>query len=265
MGETLQLMRKYHNRIKRRLLKGEGKGIFPKFGSLLDIGSGIGGDVDKWADYDKIVAVEPWIPYIDELKTRVNRKYGFVPIIVTSINDVDRINTIHKIVIVNTGGEDVELITQVINRFIKGSVDVVTSMLSLSFFWRPTLLDRLTILVNSVLKSGGIFMYLTIDGDLVTQYFDPLIRGPVIESPLVLLNGEASVSYNGKDKTLYIDLPRSETVKSQTEALVYLDDLRIKLRDFNELAWYRADQEGFLNSSERILSSLYSYGGFIKY
>lgn len=264
-GGTLQLMRKYHNRIKRRLLRGEVKGIFPKFGKLLDIGSGVGGDVDKWSDYDKIIAVEPWVPYIDELKSRINRKYGFTPTVIQSLNDIGNINKQDKIVVVNVGGEQVELITQVISYFFNDKVDVVASMLSLSFFWKVNMLDELVRLINGNLRSGGTFMYLTIDGDLVTQYFDPLIRGPTIEGPLRLLNGEVSMEYISSEKMLYIDLPRSETVKSQTEPLVFLDDLRSKLIGFGELAWYRADQEGFLNSSERMISSMYSYGGFSKY
>lgn len=265
IGETLQLMRKYHNQIKRRLLRGKVKGIFPKFGKLLDIGSGVGGDVDKWSDYNKIIAVEPWEPYIIELKNRINRRYGFVPVVIKSSDEIQKINKEDKIVVINAGGEQVDLINQVISYFLNDKVDVITSMLSLSFFWKGNMLDALIRLISTSLRSGGTFMYLTIDGDLVTQYFDPVVRGPVIEGPLNLLNGEASILYNGQDKTLYIDLPRSETVKTQTEPLVFLDDLRFKLKDFGELSWYIADQESFMNSSERVISSLYSYGGFSKY
>ena len=62
-GNTLLLMKRYHNRIKRELFVGNGK-------YLLDIGSGRGGDINKWKGFDKIVAVEPNPEHIKELRRR---------------------------------------------------------------------------------------------------------------------------------------------------------------------------------------------------
>ena len=56
MGLDLKPMRRYHNFLKRKLYE-----LIPDRGTLLDIGSGLGGDLDKWyrRGLRKIIAVEP--------------------------------------------------------------------------------------------------------------------------------------------------------------------------------------------------------------
>lgn len=264
MGNSTQLLRKYHNRIKKRLLTGEVKGIPFIGGNLLDLGSGAGGDVTKWKKYDKIICVEPHFGYVPELIRRIKETYGFEAKVYKS--QVESYESIDKIVVLNTGAEDHELISYHVNKFFNGRCNVISSMLSLSFFWGKDLKSSYQGLIKTVNKNlakGGYFIYLTIDGDLITQLFDPLLKGPSIKS-LNLLGGKISLEYNGEDKQLYIDLPGSVTVSKQTESLVFLDDLRLSLMNYKDIGWYRADQELYMNTSERMLSSLYSYGGFLK-
>ncbi|ORX64138.1 hypothetical protein BCR32DRAFT_298190 [Anaeromyces robustus] len=60
------LMRKYHNRIKQNILN--------KYrGTLLDIGTGNGGDIHKWKNFRKIVCVEPDHEKIKVLNERVSK------------------------------------------------------------------------------------------------------------------------------------------------------------------------------------------------
>ncbi|MEM0090448.1 MAG: hypothetical protein QXF84_03770, partial [Nitrososphaerota archaeon] len=69
-GRKFSLINRYHNRIKTELLK------IPmntkNIKSILDIGSGRGGDVQKWvkAGYTHIVCVEPNDKHRVELKNR---------------------------------------------------------------------------------------------------------------------------------------------------------------------------------------------------
>ena len=85
LGRTFNLMYKYYNRIKSELLVDAAKDIggtattsaaaASDGPTLLDIGSGIGGDVSKWsrAGFKKIVAVEPDTAKLPELGFSDNR------------------------------------------------------------------------------------------------------------------------------------------------------------------------------------------------
>ena len=255
LGTDIRLMRKYHNRIKRNLLAN-------RSGLLLDLGSGIGGDVNKWDNFEKIICVEPSDSNIIILKQRIKSKYNLDATVLTNVGR--NIKVKDKIVILKTGAEDHQFITQMVNIFFGRQADVVSSMLSLSFFWfNDSLLDNLVTTITTNLKKGGVYLYLTIDGNSVEQYFNPPLRGPIL-TELTLLNSQIQIRYNQAESTLFIDLPTSETVKEQTESLVYLDALRSRITSFEELYYYRADQELLLNKSERLLSGLYSYGVFKK-
>lgn len=264
LGNDIRLMRKYHNRIKRRLYSGNVVGILKKSGNLLDLGSGIGGDVSKWKGYNKIICVEPNGDYLPELTLRIKQQFGINPEIISNESQIGGIGINNKVLILNTGAENTGFIKRVTDKFFGGPADIISSMLSLSFFWfNNTLLNSLVSTINLNLKSGGLYIYMTIDGDLVQQYFDPVMKGPIITS-VSLLGGDINLKYLKDESKLFIDLPKSETVRNQTESLVFLDALRYSLNNFRELSWYRADQEILLNSGERALSSMYSYGGFIK-
>lgn len=64
LGVNHQLFTSYHNRFKRKVLS--------RFsGVLLDIGSGVGGDLSKWGKCTHVHAVEPWKPSYDELVSRI--------------------------------------------------------------------------------------------------------------------------------------------------------------------------------------------------
>src|SRR5690606_5871558 len=114
-GNSLMPVRIYHNVIKIGLYDL----VKPK-SLILDIGSGRGGDVLKWKGLInkgcRFIAVEPSLDNIESLEKRINE------------------NKLQNIEILNCGGEDVEKITKAVSKY--GKADVITMMLSLTFFWK---------------------------------------------------------------------------------------------------------------------------------
>ena len=262
-GETFFFVRKYHNRIKRELLA-------PFAGkNLLDIGSGRGGDVSKWKDLRRIVAVEPNAKYITELRNRLKG---------AGLTD--------KVYVMQTGGEDSANIKNVVDNYLGGQADVISSMLSLSFFWSSK--ETLAGLVKTIadnLKVGGHFVFMTIDGDTLDQIFNPKVgsirlptgtRTNQLETSQELLSiGDEAVklaelklgpsTFRYTEKSFYIDIPGT-MVEQQTEPIVHLDDLIVALKEYGILLEYmkRADSELFMSGSELIFTQMYTYGSFVR-
>lgn len=239
-GNSFSLLRAYHNRIKRNLYSDTEQNY-----TLLDIGSGRGGDVSKWKNFSKVVAVEPNSDHIVELKRRIK------------INNME-----DKVRIVHAGGQDIEEITRVVKEFIGDRVDVVSMMLSMSFFWQnQSMVNRLVNTIVTNIKKDGKFIFLTIDGDLVEQTFEPAMNtGPAI-SKLEL--GPATLTYKDTKtpKELHIHIEDS-IVQDQTEWLVRLNDMIIPMRKmgFDYMMRHRADEELFLNEKEITMTQMYTYG-----
>lgn len=74
-GEGIYLLRSYHNLIKKLMLKKL------KYKKLLDIGSAIGGDINKWDKFEKIYAIDPNLNLrktnekIIKIKNKVEEEY----------------------------------------------------------------------------------------------------------------------------------------------------------------------------------------------
>lgn len=236
-GNDFTLVFAYHNRIKRGLY--DFATSDRKVRTLLDIGSGRGGDVAKWKHFQRVVAVEPNEEHVVELRRRIE-VFGMT----------DRVR------IVVAGGQETERISAAVREFLGGPADVVSMMLSLSFFWQsPGLLDALVTTIQTNLKPQGKFVFLTIDGDAVQQLFDPMFRGlQVSEMNLT----SASLRY--APPQLYVNLPGT-IVGDQTEWLVRFQDLL--RRNFSVLELHRADEEQFLSAQEIIYTKMYTYGAMI--
>jgi ubiquinone/menaquinone biosynthesis C-methylase UbiE len=266
-GQSFDLVFKYHNAIKRALYQTTSASAEEEGGeTLLDIGSGQGGDTAKWRNYKKIIAVEPNENYIPELRRRIQGA-----------------GLENKVLIVNTPGENYEGITEAVYGFNGGPVDCVSLMFSLTFFWESEVkLQNLARTINNNLKESGQIIFVTMDGDSVLQAFRPAIRGAELSrlmfenyiprpGVIELLPPEKA---SGKDpasgispQPVYIDLPGT-IVEKQIEYLVFINDLLIILRHLSEVknnSWelaeiHRAEQEKFLTNSELIYTKMYSYG-----
>jgi SAM-dependent methyltransferase len=243
-GNNFTLLRKYHNRIKKELLHDSIREK-TKNKTLLDIGSGYGGDLGKWKKFDKILAVEPDLEHIEEMKKRIQTY-----------------NMENKVRILQAGGEETEKIKVAVDEWIGGKVDVVSSMLSLTFFWQNSkLVDSLVNTVMENIKEDGKYIFLTMDGDLVEQTFEPAFKTGLVLDKLDL--GPATLVYKGnlKPKELYINI-KGTIVEEQKEWLVRLDDLKIRFNKygFDFLMMEKADEEIFLTQEEDIMSRMYTYG-----
>jgi hypothetical protein len=242
-GKSFDLMRKYHNSIKRELFD-SCKDV--KY--LLDIGSGRGGDLMKWKNFEKVIAVEPNEEHIEQFKSRMKKG-----------------KPKNEIIIVKAGGEEYELIEKAVKKNIPGGkVDVVSIMLSMSFFDNVEKRANLYLTITNNLKIGGEIIYVTIDGDAVKQLFDPILYEPSIDIEKIdnrrLLNIiNAKLEYEIDTNFLNIDIPNT-IVKDQRERPPFLGEILSEAPYLYELKRERATKQKFLSFSEKILSNLYTYG-----
>jgi precorrin-6B methylase 2 len=166
IGKNFTLLRKLHNKVKRKLYETLPGGI------LLDIGSGRGGDVSKWKKYNQVIAVEPNSEHIQELERRIN------------FYQVDNVH------VLQSGGEDTSKIVQKVQEITSdGKVDVITMMLSLTFFWqKQEILNQLVETVTQTLKSGGTFAFMVMNGDVVEEMLQPFFPSILSVDPTSSIN-----------------------------------------------------------------------------
>lgn len=247
-GDNLSFVYRYFNKIKTFLINQ----LLLKNDTVLDIGSGKGGDVNKWRKLGSIVAIEPDSDNRQELHRRI-----------TLLNMHD------KVTVVPTVGQDVSTITSIVNdKFSGKGVDGIILMLSLSFFWENSdILESLVQLIVANLKQNGKIIFLTIDGDAIEQLFEPIFGGSVFKE--IQIN-QARLTLFPRDNIYYgrrmhISLPGT-IVGEQDEYLVKLGDLQKRLLSYDivQKEIHRADKERFLTADGSLFARLYSYGYFIR-
>ncbi len=236
-GKTLTLVKKYHNQIKNILYHLPTQ--YPPFNieienyNLLDIGSGRGGDLGKWqkSKVNQVIVVEPNLDNLNELYERLE----------TSNVNVETINTV---------GEDTLVITNKVKETF-GKADVVSLMLSLSFFWASEAhLDALINTIASNLKLNGYVIFLTIDHVKFGEY-----------------NEASFTDYNQGDHYGHFVLAEiSGIVGKQWEFVVHLEDLTEKLKNVGiELIEKRpATDELLLDEKSKAYTSMFTYGYYQK-
>lgn len=242
-GESFTLMKRYHNVIKRELLNKVAQRPSPKY--LLDIGSGEGGDLGKWRGFDKILCIEPNQDHIDKLLMRL---------------ESSPIKNIVKVV--KAGGEDTDIIATACKEYFGQKATIISFMLSLSFFDQK--LDKLRDTIHQCLEVGGDLIFLTIDGNLVQQTFNP-IANPSFNIQVsnkgkqVLNLNDAILEYDKETKFLLIDIPNS-IVKDQLEKPPFINEILAVIPELLVIEMKRADEQTFLSESEKILTNMYTYG-----
>ena len=281
-GENNKLVYKYHNRIKTYLYSLIKKhNIFNPI--ILDIGSGRGGDINKWIDLEPtaIIAVEPNEDNLQELKNRLSKSplNDKVHIVETSfensIEDYNKITSaVKNIKVKNIAKQSIGLFGNPLEIAKQSKVDVITLMLSMSFFWQSKeSLDFLVNIITNNLKPGGLVLFLTIDGNTLEQLFEPVFSNRNLskdENPITKAILDAEITLYPKipntfSRDVDIKLPNT-IVGEQHEYLVYINDLTKKLEKNNIilLEQYRCESEKFLSKENKLFSSLYSYG-YYKY
>ena len=149
LGDTLKVMRRYHNSVKMSLLST----LFRRGEVILDIGSGRGGDLMKWKKRGlKVIGIEPEQDNVDEFMAR-SKKFGI------SSDDV---------LLYHGSAQDTQKIVNVVEGFGSGKVDGVVAFFSLTFFnGSKNQLNQLINTVDSVLSEHGIFVGIVMDGERV--------------------------------------------------------------------------------------------------
>ena len=241
-GDNLRLVRKYHNRVKRAYFAADqGK-------TILDLGSGPGGDYDKMSHYSKIVFVEPSLENINQMRLRIKEPFE----VVNSMRQIDAINLQHRLLVVHSPAESSDLVTAATKKFI-GLVDTVSMQFSLTFFWKSqSLLRSLKETITSNLKPGGSFIFATLDGSALGH--SGIIQNEHLETT------SYRIRYTGTKigDPVTITLKDSVTVhEDQIEYPVNLADLTDIL---NPVQFEILDGERFLPPEAAFLSRLYLAG-----
>ena len=238
-GSSFELVYRYHNKIKRELFNQAKNGSV-----LLDVGSGRGGDVSKWEKFTKIFAIEPNEEHVTELMRRIQ------------VED-------KEVTIIQSKAEEAL-------QFIKEKVDVISLMLSMTFFWESSdTLDILIKLITETLKPGGMVFFIAMDGDVVEQLFSPVMGGATFKTiqlgPAIMDFDPDQKRISGKGKRVHINIVDT-IVTDQDEYLVHLDDFLERLSPYGFSVKYvnRADKERFLGENQKLYSSLFSYGILVR-
>lgn len=253
-GQKFSLSFRYHNREKWNIFNMIGKALPPaKVRVLLDIGSGRGGDLDKWVanGFTHIICIEPNDKNREELSRRIE-----------TLNQVrqNEGKDILQCRIVATVGQDWENIVKHVREFSPtGYVDTISCMLSLSFFFdssQSTL--SIIYLVHNTLSRGGYFIALSIDGRHVLEYFNNVAN--FIEVNGVRRSYMQSIDFQLRPATpevnllhVFINIPNS-IVTNQIEYLTNLPELQQLLGQIQPplilINEWRTDKEIFLIKEE---------------
>lgn len=323
-GHDIRFMRKYHNKAKRALIRSARMHLGPNK-NILDIGSGRGGDVSSMSrNFGKLILVEPDTKNTIVLIQRILQLGIGHRILIHSNNSkellkgVDDKKNEHKIVfiknfkrnyfpndsiiILQTGGEDNKLIKEACLGFFNGTADVISMMFSMSFFWKSEeMVKKLSVTIKENLKAGGSFIFTTINGNAVQQYYEPVFNSyikktimcgtqdnpeKVFNSKLVDLdqynmliefvtnnnknnkNNKNNNNNNNNNKQLKIYIKDTivsrEKDEFQTEWLVDIDDLLENLGDkFKKVAFKRLENEQVMTKIEYYYSK-FMYAGIFK-
>tara|TARA_R110002072_G_scaffold45565_4_gene126775 strand:- start:76075 stop:79623 length:3549 start_codon:yes stop_codon:yes gene_type:complete len=264
--ETMYVMRNYHNRTKEfeidRLASIVGANC-----TLLDLGSGQGGDLGKWAKLKQVYAVEPDETNIREFITR-NQKLHRVHAVNTE-NTIDGYNQAMQILssreikqkfnvyqdnsvkinLLNAAAQDTKKLLNVIP---EQSADVITLFNILTFFWStPEMLDGLFNTLTTFCKPNGYICVIAFDG----QKYSETMQG---QKEWVSNNMRITSNIDPDDeRKIWIQLAGG-IVRGQVE---YLTDLDIfislmRSRGFALDNSYYLDQELLLSDEEMLFSSM---------
>lgn len=233
-GKDFSLVYKYHNRIKEALLTSvDYSGLV-----LLDLGSGRGGDMDKWGLFRHVYAVEPNASNAAEFRRRLkSHRYA------------------DRITLIECKAEDTRKILEVMDST-KGRAQVCSMMLSMSFFWQSS--SVLQSLLTTVWSGapGGKLVCFSIDGSLVRA----MMKTGDLDFKGGFTLGTNRFQYfpakDGENEGLYIDLPGT-IVGRQKEWLVDYEDLEKAGFTMNSLP-VTADTEDLLTKDQKIYSRMYS-------
>jgi hypothetical protein len=232
-------LKKFHNRIKQNLINQSVNRLQNYFGNitLLDVGSGQGGDINKWTQIDLVYAVEPDKQRVEEFKRRLGSN--------------------KKVKILNEKIENIDF---------KEEINLVTLFNVLTLLDHEGLNKLITILKRNVLYQGEI-LFLVFDGNIVNNVFIGNEKDHGVIFKEIAFDDGSKIRYeknNEKnDGKIFINIPNS-LVENQTEFIFYPDIFADMLTpEFTLINYdYAANKEKFLSNKERVFNSFYSFGVF---
>ena len=203
----LELIRKYHNIEKRNLIL-----KYTKKQRVLDLGSGTGGDLDKYesADISQLFLVEPSPENESQLRENIpKRTHDILP----------------RIKVIKAKGEEYSIIKEHVSL-----VDVVSSFFSMTFlFESDSILDRFLYTVEKSVAEGGYFMGTMMEGTGLYQFLEETNTDEVRK-----LGKDISIKkqYTNQPPSMgmKIEIDLMDTiVQKQTEYLAFFSILQSKL------------------------------------
>lgn len=232
-GDTLQAMRRYHNIIKAEFLSS----YFKKGDSIMDWGSGRGGDLKKWGDLglSKVYVVEPNTENLKELERRLDemKDRGY---------DSSRIHVVKDDSGKPVGGQDTDYLLNSLNGNL---INGITSFFSLTYFGRDSeIFNGMIDSIDTLLDVGDKFVGAVMDGDRVKGNLEAdkekegLSENEAAEIKnasftIAQVSGYSDTIQEGKNEIeITIEDPMS-MVKEQQEWLFYFDLLKRELESRN--------------------------------
>lgn len=208
LNEDYRRLRRQNNRVKTELIDS-----YPDGCIVVDIGTGTGGDIDKYLGKAvRVICVEIREQNLEELKRRISKQ-----------SDRDVFSVLHA------GGQDTDIILEEylrVKREFPLAPTVISSMFSLTFFWKSRkFLDQLmeTFSAIATFSPGTKFGFITLEGHRFLKLFDS--NGKIREKGLLAnydKTHKGGVSIPGRVK-----IQLTETiVDPQYEFLVDLDDMK---------------------------------------
>jgi hypothetical protein len=232
VGEGLKLMRKWHLLIKKYWIEAFGKGS-----TLLDVGSGQGGDIVAWKEnHDTVYAVEPNKTNMEELNRRLDY-YSFKRATVLNMGAEETFNVIEAL-----GGATI--------------TGVALFSVLTYFFESKSKLQNLVNTISSVLERGGKVHGLVLDGNKVADVLrehDKIITPPYSIVPMTAV--PEKIEYGVE---IEIDMHGTMVVK-QREYLVNYSLFRDMMVEagFEETHSENVSPPPYLNRYSALLTSMH--------
>jgi hypothetical protein len=230
-------LRKYHNVEKRNILKNGIKDLSNDY-SIFDIGSGRGGDLDKFWENDqsklfKLYLLEPFSEHLNGNNGLYSRIKGLINKYRYNTNFQKRIENGTKVIPLKLDANSYDnIIKEVDNK-----VNLITSFFSLTFFFESDeLLDLFVDFIDRLLVVDGLFIGACTDGEKLGKYIEKNRKDEKEEitlgSCISIYPEFKKLSQKCGDK-IQIKLNTATVADYQTEYLIYFDKLVDKLKQKN--------------------------------
>jgi hypothetical protein len=265
---TMYIMRNYHNRAKRFIIND--LEAYTKKTVLLDLGSGRGGDRDKWTNLSKVYAVEPDEKNIKEFISR-EKKLLSIPSLngdntnlsytqitnmlaiakipeLTSNDDIEKSDL--KITLINESAQNTDGLLD--SKIPPYSADIITMFNILTFFWSSMdMVDSLLNTLSTFCKPDGHVALIAFDGSKYRETMGDSTRWKSNNVEIV-----SEIDENDKNK-IWIKITDG-IVRGQIEYLVDLDTFSdlMHARGFVLVNSYYLDQELLMTDEEMLFSSM---------